>query len=178
VAGNAALGRQVLKEWHDAASRFATNFNMPFDELADYLTSLDAQFFDNLGDAAFYAAKNVGQEAIYQNMRDLAEASQGLVSTYPDGTPRSSYWLNSLVKVSQASLTNLAFVEHVAPQIAADTLKESAAVVGGLAVGGLAIYLLGAGLAIGVLMYFQASSVKGKIAAHRKAAGDWLGGSS
>lgn len=155
MAGNAALGRQVLREWYDTAKAYPTNLNQSFDDLVAYLLELDPQFLDNLGDAAYYASKNVGLDQILQTMRDLATASQGLVSTFPDGTPREGYWLDSLVRVSEASLTNLAFVKHVAPEIAKDTLKESAAVVGGLAVGGLALYALAAGLGFGLLIWME-----------------------
>jgi hypothetical protein len=157
MSGNSALGKSVLQDWYDAAASYPTNFNMPFSDLVDYLQSLSQNtFLDNFGDAAFYASQNVGIEAVRQSMRDLAAASQGLVSTFPDGTPRSSYWMDSLVSVSQASLTNLAFVKKIAPEVIEGTAKT----VAGLAVGGVALYILAAGLAVGLAIYLSSASAR------------------
>lgn len=152
MAGNAALGKSVLKEWYDVASSYPTNFSLPFEDLVAYLQQLsNGTFLDNFGDAAAAAAGNVGLEAVRQSMRDLAVASQGLVSTFPDGTPNDAYWFRSLVSVSEASLTNLAFVKKVAPEIVSDTAKT----VGAIALGGAGLYVLGAGLALGLAFYLS-----------------------
>lgn len=150
MSSNAALGKSVLKDWYDTAKAYPTNFNMPFEDFVSYMLSLtNNTFLDNFGDAVYNASKNVGIEVIRQNMRDLATSTQGLVETFPDGAPMSRYWFDSVVAVSEASLTNLNFVKKIAPEVIADTASQ----VTNLALGGAALYLLGAGLALGLAFY-------------------------
>ena len=146
-----SLGQSILKEWYDAAAKYPTNFNYPFDQFVNLLqSSTNGTFLDNFGMAVGFAEDNIGIDAIRKSMRDLAISTQGQIPEFPDGSPKSSFWFDALSNVAQARLSNLPYLQKLVPKVAAESAKG----LGEFALAGLSIYLIGTLVVGGFALYF------------------------
>lgn len=144
---NKALGKQVLFEWYDEAKKYGT----PYRSFTDFETFINQNpsLVDSIGNAAFFAEKNVGIDSVYSTVRKLARATQGVFETFTDGYPKSSYILQPIATGAMPTLTNFSFVKKVGSEVATDTVKAAASVGKGI----ISVYVIAGAIAFGAAIF-------------------------
>jgi len=162
IAAKRQASLEALRAWHNTAIKYPDNYQLTFTQLIDWIDKSGdgkGSWRENFGGAVIDTQEYLGFNAVSNAMTDLAEKSEGRVTTFPDGFFRGSEFFEALIgKVSTWNWDKIKVISTDVAKSVADKVDFGSK----LFLGGTLTYVIVAGL-IGVVIFANAAGKSVKV---------------